>query len=131
MTLMPTSLTWRTLLVLIAALVLSQATALWLLHAFVTQPRIAGGVGQFVSHLKTISAALQTMSVDQQEAFIARIVEKEGIRISPAGCLTSMRHWSCAPAMPWCCTTPAPVRRSFCCCRANRSASRWCSTGPL
>ena len=58
----PASLTWRTLLVLIAALVLSQATALWLLHAFVTGPRVAHGVGQFVSHLKTISAALQTMT---------------------------------------------------------------------
>jgi two-component system osmolarity sensor histidine kinase EnvZ len=96
----PASLTWRTLLVLIAALVLSQATALWLLHAFVTGPRVAHGVGQFVSHLKTISAALQTMTPEQQEAFIARIVEKEGIRIStvpatenmrPAGDLPSMR----------------------------------------
>ena len=83
MRLVPASLTWRTLIVLVAALVLSQATALWLLHTYVTQPRAAYGVGQFVSHLKTISAALQTMSAEQQEAFIARIVEKEGIRISP------------------------------------------------
>ena len=99
MTLLPRSLTWRTLLVLIAALVLSQATALWLLHAFVTQPRIAGGVGQFVSHLKTISAALQTMSVDQQEAFIARIVEKEGIRISPVRGAENMQAAGDLPPM--------------------------------
>lgn len=83
MTFPPASLTWRTLLVLVAALVLSQATALWLLHSFVTKPRVALGVGQFVSHLKTISAALQTMAPEQQEAFIGRIAEKEGIRISP------------------------------------------------
>jgi two-component system osmolarity sensor histidine kinase EnvZ len=91
MKLIPASLTWRTLLVLVAALVLSQAIALWLLHTFVTQPRAAFGVGQFVSHLKTISAALQTMSPDQQEAFIAHIVEKEGIRISPVRGTESMR----------------------------------------
>ncbi|HET9577892.1 MAG TPA: ATP-binding protein [Usitatibacter sp.] len=83
MRLAPASLLWRTLLVIIAALVLSQATAIWLLHAFVTQPRVAFGVGHFVSHLKTISAALETMSPEQQEMFMARIAEKEGIRISP------------------------------------------------
>jgi two-component system osmolarity sensor histidine kinase EnvZ len=91
MRLVPASLTWRTLLVVIAALVLSQATALWLLHSFVTQPRVAFGVGHFVSHLKTISAALQTMSLEQQESFIARIVEKEGIRISPVRGSENMR----------------------------------------
>lgn len=84
MKLAPASLLWRTLFVIVAALVLSQASALWLLHSFVTQPRVAFGVRQFVSHLKTISAALETMSAEQQEDFIARIVEKEGIRISPA-----------------------------------------------
>jgi two-component system osmolarity sensor histidine kinase EnvZ len=79
----PGSLLWRTLIVLVAALVLSQAAALWLLHSQVTQPRAAVGVGAFVSHLKTISAALQTMTAPQQQEFIGRIAEKEGIRISP------------------------------------------------
>ncbi len=83
MKLFPGSLLWRTLLVLVAALVLSQAAALWLLHRQVTVPRAAFGIGQFVSHLKTISAALQTMTPAQQQEFIARIAEKEGIRISP------------------------------------------------
>jgi two-component system osmolarity sensor histidine kinase EnvZ len=81
--LFPGSLLWRTLIVLVAALVLSQAAALWLLHSQVTQPRTASGVGSFVSHLKTISAALQTMTPPQQQEFISRIAEKEGIRISP------------------------------------------------
>ncbi len=79
----PGSLRWRTLLVLVVALVLSQAAALWLLHEYVSQPRNALGLGQFVNHLKTIGAALQTMSPDQQLEFIARIAEKEGIRIVP------------------------------------------------
>ena len=79
----PGSLLWRTLIVLVAALVVSQALSLWLLHEYVTQPRTALGVGQFVSHLKTISAALQTMDATQQKAFIERIAEKEGIRMVP------------------------------------------------
>jgi two-component system osmolarity sensor histidine kinase EnvZ len=81
---LPRSLLWRTLAVLVAALVLSQAASLYLLHEYVTLPRNAFGIGQFVSHLKTISAALQTMAPEQQGEFIARIAEKEGIRISPA-----------------------------------------------
>ncbi len=83
MRLLPASLLWRTLIVMIAALVLSQAAAMWLLHEYVTQPRHAARVGQFVSHLKTISAALATMDPAQQEHFIAAIAEKEGIRIMP------------------------------------------------
>ena len=77
----PGTLLWRTLIVLVAALVLSQAAALWLLHEYVTQPRVAFGIGQFVSHLKTINAALATMAPEQQQAFVGRIAEQEGIRI--------------------------------------------------
>lgn len=83
MRLLPASLLWRTLLVLIIALLLSQAAAVWLLQRYVTQPRHAAGIGQFVNHLKTISAALNTMGPAQQEEFIGRIAEKEGIRIVP------------------------------------------------
>jgi len=79
--LLPGSLLWRTLIVMVAALVLSQVAAVYLLHQLVTQPRMRTGIGQFVSHLKTVSAALQTMSESQQGEFIARIAEKEGIRI--------------------------------------------------
>jgi len=79
----PGSLLWRTLIVLVAALVLSQAAALWLLNQHVSQPRAALDVVQVVSHLKTISAALKTMSPPQQQEFIGHIAEKEGIRIVP------------------------------------------------
>ena len=97
MTLFPRSLLWRTLIVLVAALVLSQAAAVWLLHEFITQPRVAMGIGQFVSHLKTINAALATMDAAQQEAFIARIAEKEGIRIMPVRGAERLRP---APDLP-------------------------------
>jgi two-component system, OmpR family, osmolarity sensor histidine kinase EnvZ len=95
--LFPGTLRWRTLIVLVAALVLSQAAALWLQHQYVTQPRAAQGVGQFVSHLKTISAALKTMSPPQQQEFIGRIAEKEGIRIVPVRGTERMRP---APDVP-------------------------------
>ena len=95
----PQSLLWRTLIVLVASLVLSQAASLWLLHEHVTQPRLALGVGQFVSHLKTISAALQTMPAPQQQEFIGRIAEKDGIRISPVRGTESMRPAADVPAM--------------------------------
>jgi len=81
--LVPGSLLWRTLIVMVAALVLSEVAAVYLLHELVTQPRMRMGIGQFVSHLKTVSAALQTMSPPQQDEFVARIAEKEGIRITP------------------------------------------------
>ena len=79
----PRSLLWRTLIVLVAALVLSQAAAMWILDEYVTRPRAMAGMRQFVSHLKTVSAALETMDPAQHEAFIARVAEMEGIRITP------------------------------------------------
>lgn len=84
MRLVPASLLWRTLAVLVAALVLSQAAAYWLFDEYVTRPRAAIGLRQFVSHLKTVSAALETMEPSRHEAFIGRIAEMEGIRITPA-----------------------------------------------
>lgn len=98
--LFPASMLWRTLIVVVAALVLSQATAVWLLQEYVTKPRVTAAIRHFVSHLKTINAALQTMDGAQQQAFIARIAEQEGIRILPGRGDESMR-----PA-----TDPPPVQ---------------------
>jgi two-component system osmolarity sensor histidine kinase EnvZ len=89
--LFPGSLLWRTLLVMVAALVLSQAAALWLLNEYVTKPRLVAGIGAFVSHLKTINAALQTMSPPQQQQFISHLAEREGIRITPVRGTERMR----------------------------------------
>lgn len=100
MKLFPGSLLWRTLTVLVAALVLSQATAMWLLHRFVDEPRHMAIVGHFVSHLKTIGAALGTMTAPEQERFMSQLAQKEGIRIAidvpreglePVGALPPMR----------------------------------------
>ena len=83
MRLLPSSILGRTLAVMLAALVLSQAAAVWLMNEYVTQPRHVARVGQFVSHLKTISAALNIMPPEAQQRFIDAIAEKEGIRIVP------------------------------------------------
>ena len=83
MRVVPGSLRWRTLAVIVAALVLSQATALWLFDRYVTQPRVTATVALFVSHLKSITAALQSMSPAQQLEFGGRMAERDGIRILP------------------------------------------------
>jgi two-component system osmolarity sensor histidine kinase EnvZ len=77
------SLVWRTLAVVLLAIVLSQAVSLYLLNENVTRPRQAAGIGQFVSHLKTIRAALETLPQSDHEDFIQKIAERDGIRIFP------------------------------------------------
>ncbi|MEO7743566.1 MAG: ATP-binding protein [Usitatibacter sp.] len=91
MRLFPGSLLWRTLIVVVLAMVLSQAIAMWLLNQYVTRPRMESAIGQFVLHLKTVHAALQTMGPGQQNHFIARVAEQEGIRILPVRGFEPMR----------------------------------------
>jgi two-component system osmolarity sensor histidine kinase EnvZ len=95
----PRSLRWQTLIVLVAALVLSQATAVWLMQEYVTQPRVMQNIRLFVSHLKTINAALQTMTGPEQQAFIARMAELDGIRISPVRGDENMRPARASPGL--------------------------------
>jgi len=97
--LFPGSLLWRTLIVMVAALVLSQLAAVYLLHQHVTQPRMRAAIGQFVSHLKTISAALQTMDDGQEAQFMARVAEKEGIRIELTRNVERLRVAADVPAV--------------------------------
>jgi two-component system osmolarity sensor histidine kinase EnvZ len=75
---------WRTLAVLVIALVASQAASFLLFRQQVQQPRMAMRIGQFVSHLKTIHAALNTLPPGAEREFIDRLAEKEGIRVFPA-----------------------------------------------
>ena len=83
MRLAPASLTWRTLAVLVAALVLTQASAFWLFDEYISRPRAALALRHFAAHLKTVHAALQTLDESQSREFIARTAEQEGIRIVP------------------------------------------------
>lgn len=77
------SLLWRTLAVLVLALAASQAISFYLLHENVTKPRIAAGIGHFAAHLKSIRAALETLPPASHDAFIAKIAERDGLRILP------------------------------------------------
>ena len=72
---------WRTLAVLVIALVASQAASFWLFRQQVQQPRQAMRIGQFVSHLRTIHAALNTLPPGAESEFLAQLAEKEGIRV--------------------------------------------------
>ena len=99
MKIFPESLLWRTLIVMVAALVLSQLAAVYLLHQHVTQPRMRLAIGQFVSHLKTISAALQTMDDSQEPQFIARVAERDGIRIELTRNVERLRVAADVPAV--------------------------------
>jgi two-component system osmolarity sensor histidine kinase EnvZ len=78
------TLFWRTLAVLVVALVASQVAAFWLFRQQVQQPRMMMGIGHFVSHLKTIHAALNTLPPGAEREFIDRLAEREGIRVFPA-----------------------------------------------
>ncbi len=95
---LPGSLLWRTLVVILAALLVSQATALWLLREYVAKPRAARAMNSFVSHLKTISAALETMDDSEERTFLKHIAEKDGIRIVPVEGMQGMRP---APDRPF------------------------------
>ena len=92
MRLVPASLLWRTVAVVVAALVLSQAMAWWIFDKYVTEPRIALATRQFVSHLKSVSLALQSTTGAQQQAFIKRLAEQEGLRVSTTPPTVPMRH---------------------------------------
>lgn len=82
MKVVPNSILLRTFAVMVTALVLSQSAALWLFDHYITQPRIAQATRNFVSHLKTVVAALQTLDEQGRQTFTARIADQEGIRIS-------------------------------------------------
>jgi two-component system osmolarity sensor histidine kinase EnvZ len=77
----PGSMLWRTFGVVLAALVLSTITSITLAEIFIGRPNLERRVGNFVGHLKTISAALETMSDEVEEEFIRRIAASEGVRV--------------------------------------------------
>ncbi len=88
---MPGSLLWRTLAVIVAALVVSEATEVLLTRELVSKPRIERSITHFVNHLKTISAAMETMDDPEEREFIRRIAAKDGLLIVPVGGMAGMQ----------------------------------------
>jgi two-component system osmolarity sensor histidine kinase EnvZ len=77
----PRSILWRTFGVVTVALVLTAITMVELAEIYVGRPSLERRVANFVGHLKTLSAALETMSDDVEEEFIGRITMTEGVRV--------------------------------------------------
>jgi two-component system, OmpR family, osmolarity sensor histidine kinase EnvZ len=83
MKLIPQSLFARTALVIVAVLVLSQAVSVLLFRHYSQQPRLQLLAAGYLSHLKTIRAAFDTLPVEQHREFINRLREERGIRVLP------------------------------------------------
>ena len=77
----PRSILWRTFGVVTVALVLTSLTMVGLAEVYVGRPSLERRVANFVGHLRTLSAALETMSDDVEEQFIKRIANSEGVRV--------------------------------------------------
>ncbi|MBL8517507.1 MAG: HAMP domain-containing protein [Betaproteobacteria bacterium] len=81
MFLIPKSLLTRTVLIILLALAATQAVSFWLFNRLYSQPRQQIALAGFTSHLKSISAALETIPPERHLEFIGRLQEREGIRI--------------------------------------------------
>lgn len=82
MRLMPSSLLARTALIILLALIATQIASFTLFNRYITQPRLQIAVAGFASHLKSISAALESLPPEQHLEFIERLREREGIRVA-------------------------------------------------
>ena len=84
MSLIPGSLLARTALVIVFALVASQIVSVVLFRYYSQQPRLQAVAAGYISHLKTVRAALDTIPPDQHRDFLAKLREERGIRVMPA-----------------------------------------------
>ena len=81
MNLLPRSLLARTALVIALALIATQLVSVALFRHYFAEPRQQISALGFASHLKSISAALETIPPERHLEFIGRLQEKEGIRL--------------------------------------------------
>lgn len=79
--LIPASLLARTALVIVFALLASQLVSVILFRYYSQQPRVQLAATGYISHLKTIRAALESIPADHHRDFIAKLREERGIRI--------------------------------------------------
>lgn len=83
MKLWPQSLFARTALVMVAVLVVSQIVSVLLFRYYAQQPRFNLIAAGYLSHLKTIRAAFETLPPERHRDFIQRLREERGIRVIP------------------------------------------------
>lgn len=83
MPLVPKSLLARTALVIVLALLASQLASVLLFRYYSQRPRLQLVASGYISHLKTIHAALEVVPVAQHREFLAKLREEKGIRVIP------------------------------------------------
>jgi len=114
-TLFPRSLLARTALIILIALVATQLVSFALFTRYYSQPRQQVAIAGFASHLKSISAALETIPPERHLEFIGRLQEREGLRISrvrnEAG--EADREAVLAPDLPGLRNIRAQLKREF------------------
>ena len=79
----PKSLLARTALVIVLALLASQLASVLLFRYYSQMPRVQLVAGGYISHLKTIRAALEVVPPAQHREFLAKLREEKGIRVIP------------------------------------------------
>ena len=81
--LVPSSLLARTALVIVFALIASQVVSVALFRYYSQVPRFQLIAAGYISHLKTIRAALDSIPPAQHRDFLLKLREERGIRVIP------------------------------------------------
>ncbi len=79
----PRSLLARTALVIVFALIASQVVSVLLFRYYSQMPRFQLVAAGYISHLKTIRAALESIPPAQHRDFLVKLREERGIRVIP------------------------------------------------
>ena len=79
----PKSLLARTALVIVFALIASQIVSVFLFRYYSQFPRYQLVASGYISHLKTIRAALESIPAEQHRDFLIKLREERGIRVIP------------------------------------------------
>ena len=79
----PKSLLARTAIVIALALLASQLASVLLFRYYSQRPRLQVVAAGYISHLKTIRAALEVIPTAQHRDFLAKLREEKGIRVIP------------------------------------------------
>ena len=79
----PKSLLARTAIVIALALLASQLASVLLFRYYSQQPRVQLVAAGYISHLKTIRAALDVIPAEQHRDFLAKLRDEKGIRVIP------------------------------------------------
>jgi two-component system osmolarity sensor histidine kinase EnvZ len=73
----------RTALVILLALLASQLASVLLFRYYSQLPRVQLFAASYLSHLKTIRAALEVVPAEQHREFLVKLREERGIRVIP------------------------------------------------